>query len=141
MNLDKAAVGQQFSITVKVLYGVLFPIALFIAYQLALIKSASGTGQWDGMMIFFGSIVIVPGLLVANCWVIPVRWQRKGRAFLAGLALPAVIGVIEYFWLHGGSTKRAAIEAALEAIWPWPLLVLMVIPLLVSIAHTVFRSK
>lgn len=73
------------------------------------------------MGIFFGSLVIVPGLLVLNGWVIPVRWGRRRCVFLAGVMLPVVIGVIEYFWLHGPSRTRSAINSAFVApfVWIW----------------------
>jgi hypothetical protein len=102
MNSEQTT-NHQVSTPSKIGYGILLPEIVFVAYQLILIGSTSGTGSWDGMGVFFGSVFIVPGLLVANCWVIPIHWEQKGSAFLAGLMTPAVIGAIEFFWLYGPS--------------------------------------
>lgn len=103
----------------KLGYGVLLPAILFIVYQIVLIGSMNSTGGWEGMGIAFGSLVIVPALLIANCWVLFVAWMRRTAVMLAGIALPAVIGTAEYFLLHGPSWIRWAINAAFVAPFTW----------------------
>jgi hypothetical protein len=142
MNQEHASVNGV-SFAAKIGFGILLPVATFVAYQLALIGSTSGTGSWDGMTIFFGSIVIVPGLLVLNCWVIPVRWVQKRLVFLAGAMLPAVIGFVEYFWLHGPYKIRGAINAAFVApgTWIWFFIIMLFAPLIVSLAYALTRRR
>jgi hypothetical protein len=80
--------------------GLLLPVALFILLQVVLIESTRGTGSFGGMMIFFWSLALVPAVVVLNLWVLFVRWQGHFRAFFAGLALPAAVGVAEALFLY-----------------------------------------
>jgi hypothetical protein len=142
MNQGHASLNKV-SLVAKIGLGILLPVATFVGYQAALIGSTSGTGSWDGMGIFFGSIVIVPGLLVLNCWVIPVRWVKKRSVFLAGAMLPAVIGFVEYFWLHGPYKIRGAINAVFVApgTWIWFFIIMLFTPLIVSLTYALARRR
>lgn len=123
--------SQAVSGAAKLSYGILLPILLFVFYQLVLIGSKDGSGSWDGMSIFFGSLFIVPALLIANCWVLFIAWTRKFSLILAGILLPTVIGAMEFFWMHGPSRIHSAINAAFVApfAWLWLLAILLFAPL------------
>lgn len=140
MNHEYAA-KTEVSTTAKIAYGVLLPLVVFIAYQFALIGSQSGTGSWDGMTLFFGSLFITPGLLIANGWVIPVQWDSRIAVLLAGLGLPAVVGAVEFCWLYGPYKIRWAINSTMQAPFPWIWLftALLFVPLLISIVYAVRR--
>lgn len=140
MNSEQA-VNHQVSIPSKIGYGILLPLMIFIVYQFILIGSQDGTGSWDGMSLFFGSLFIVPGLLIANCWVIPIRWSKRRVVFLTGLGLPAVIGAVEFFWLFGPHKLRWAINSTMVAPFPWIWLfvVLLFSPLLISVIGAIRR--
>lgn len=135
--------NARVSILAKIVNAILVPDLLFIAGQAALVESTSGTGSWDGMGIAFGSLVLVPGLLVLNCWVMPLRWQRKLRVFIAGLLIPAFISLTEYLWLHGPRPLRAAMYHASVApfLWFWFYGFLLFVPLLASLSFAVMRWK
>lgn len=133
---------QPLSTIAKIGYGILLSDIVFVAYQFILIKSTEGSESWDGMLIFFGTLFIAPGLLVANCWVIPYPWKRKGIAWLAGLMIPAVIGAIEFLWLHGPDKVRWAIKSAMAApLWVWLFILLPFVPLLISVMYTIRRRS
>jgi hypothetical protein len=138
MANQEQAVIVTLSSAAKFTYGILLPLAIFIAYQFALIGSDDGNGSWDGMYIFFGSLVLVPALLVANCWVIPVRWRQRRRVFAAGMALPCLIAVPEYLFMHGPLSVQASILKAskMEVLL---FIALLYLPLLVAIIHAVYR--
>ena len=123
----------------KIGYGILLPELAFIAIQFILIESTSGTGRWDGMGIFFGSIFIIPGLLIANFWVVPIQWGRRSALLFSGLAIPAAIGAVEYLWLWGPSRIRWAINSTIVEpfLWIWLFALLMFMPLLISIVFAV----
>ncbi|HRD50311.1 MAG: hypothetical protein JNK95_03640 [Candidatus Competibacter sp.] len=139
-NADRTACPGA-SLVARIGYGVLLPVAVFISYQFTLIESTSGTGSWDGMGLFFGSLFIVPGLVLLNGWVIPLRWERRLALFLAGLILPAVVGLAEYGWLYGPSPIRAAINAAFVApfVWVWVFAFLLCAPLGTVILRAIWR--
>lgn len=140
LNSDRTA-RPGTSLGARLGYGVLLPVTVFIGHQFALIESTSGTGSWDGMSLFFGSLVIVPGLVLLNGWVIPLQWKRRLTVLLAGLLLPASIGLTEYVWLYGPSPMRAAINAAFVApfIWVWAFTLLLCVPLVTVILRAVWH--
>jgi hypothetical protein len=119
-------------------FGVVLPIVAFIAWQLGLIASTSGSGSWDGMTVFFASLVLVPALLVAGCWVLPWAWSSVIHLVFAGLSLPGIVAVLEYAWLHrGGYRLGQAIDTALHTGHPALALFVLALyaPLIVAIVH------
>jgi|GEM_PF-1797605 hypothetical protein len=142
MNSEQAT-NHQVSTLSKIGNGIVLPDTVFVAYQIILIGSTNGTGSWDGMLIFFDSLFIVPGLLVANCWVILNQWGRRISVFVAGLMIPAVIGAIEFLWLYGPDKTRWAIDSARLAPSRgiWLFILLLFAPLLISIIYAVCRGS
>jgi len=120
----------------KIGYGVVLPVAAFVLYQALLLESLSGTGSWDGILLGLGLIFMVPGLLLAGCWVLAWPWTSRLKVFAAGLALPAVLALVEYLWLYGSDAIRHAINAALVSpfAWIWVFVALMFVPLAASLA-------
>lgn len=127
----------------KLVFGWLLWMIVFVACQMLLIGSTSGTGSWEGMTIFFGSLFMVPGLFVANCWVLPLRWSQRSSVFLAGLLLPAAMGLVEYLFLYGPRTLRGSFHAAFVSpfLWLWGAVILFFLPLLASVAYAINRRK
>jgi hypothetical protein len=97
---ERPAEAKPVSVLSRIVNGLLLPLALLILWQVVLIESTRGTGSFGGMTIFFLSLVLVPAVLVLNLWVLLVRWQSHFRAFFAGLALPAVVGMAEALLLY-----------------------------------------
>jgi len=126
----------------KVWFGILLPVLLFIANQAALLGATSGGGSWDGMALGLGSLVLIPGLPVLNCWVIPIRWIRRLSVFLAGMILPTLIGIVEYLWLLGPYEIRGALNSTIVApyIWIWLFVLVLCTPLTVSMIRA-FRLR
>lgn len=88
----------------KFMFGSLFPVLVFVGYNLLLLGSVNGKGEalgFAGMGLMFASFILVPGLLVANCWMLFFRWEEKSWLFLGGLLLPFVVGFLEYLFLYG----------------------------------------
>ena len=86
----------------KKIFGVLLPVLTFMGFDVLLCGSVGGGERGFAVMaLTFASIVIIPGLLVANCWVLLFRWQKKYELFLAGLLLPVVVGFLEYLFVWG----------------------------------------
>lgn len=120
----------------KIGYGIVLPVAAFVLYQALLLESLSGTGSWDGILLGLGLVFMVPGLLLAGCWVLAWPWTGRRKVFAAGLALPAVLALVEYLWLHGHPEVRTAINATLlgSYFWLWLFVALMFVPLTASLA-------
>jgi hypothetical protein len=104
--VTQGAAAKQPGAFAKIGYGILLPIAVFLAFQFALIESTRGDGTFTGMLLFFGLAWILPAMVVMNCWVIPLRWRRKRSVFLAGLLLPCVIGAVEALFAHPPSMMK-----------------------------------
>ena len=94
----------------RIVCGVVLPVVVFIAFQLALMSLENGNGSWDGINILFVSLFAVPGLLLLNLWVVPVRWTAALRALGAGLLLPAALGALELSWQSDDRGWNPAME-------------------------------
>ncbi|HUN68944.1 MAG TPA: hypothetical protein VMU46_09105 [Burkholderiales bacterium] len=142
MDADASAPSKPaVSVLARIGNGVLLPLALFLLWQFALIESTRGTGSWAGMLIFFGSLILVPALVVLDLWVLAVPWRGHFRAFFAGLALPAVVGAIEAWAMFASGSPQQALERL--AVHPLAPLVpiLMCAPLIAAVTHLVMRKK
>ena len=123
-------------------YGVALPVLALLVCQMLLILSLDSSGSWEGIGLAFGTLAIVPGMLVANCWVLARPWIARGRILVAGLALPAVLIFAEFLWLHGGPFRRI-INAAFVApfVWVWLFALLFFLPLVVTVVRGRKRNK
>jgi len=129
------------SVRARIGNGVLLPLALFLLWQFALIESTRGTGSWAGMLVFFGSLVLVPALLVLDLWVLAVPWRGHFRAFFAGLALPAVVGAIEGWAMFASGSPQQALNRLIEHPLAPLIPILMGAPLIAAVTHLVMRKK
>lgn len=134
VSASTQTIARTLSGAAKFGYGVVVPVALFVAYQALLLLSLDSGGGWDGMAIAFGSLVIVPALLIANCWLLFIAWERRLALVRAGSALPALVGIMELLLTHGPYRIRWAINAAFVApfFWLWLFTVLIFTPLIVA---------
>jgi hypothetical protein len=139
---EPADSSTKLSSLAKFGYGAALPVLVLVFCQALLILSLDSSGSWDGIGLALGSLVIVPGMLVANCWVLGRPWNARGRIFGAGLALPAILVFVEFLWLHGGPFRRI-INAAFVApfVWVWLFALLFFVPLVVTIARGKKRNK
>jgi len=141
---DDRAKGDGVSKGGKIGIGIMLPTTVFVAWQVVLIESTRGHGGWAGMGLAFGSFVLVPGLLIANCWVLPWAWRRRRALFLSGLVLPGAIGILEYVLIRGESS---AVRTPVDALFAppfaglWSIVVLMFLPLLLSVALAIARAR
>ena len=80
--------------------GVVIPaIGLALVVTAAL---ATGQGKAEApMLLFFASLVAVPGVLLLNCWVLFVAWSSRIRMLVAACAIPAVVGLGALLVVHG----------------------------------------
>jgi hypothetical protein len=138
-TLTENSFSKTIPFAAKLGYGIAVPLTVFLAYQYALIESTSGTGSWDGMSIFFGSLIIVPALLAANGWVIAIRWRRRFWVSVAGMVLPLLVAVPEYLYLYG--PHKRAIHNAFHGghVAVWLFVFLLFLPLFVVIVRAVHR--
>ena len=121
--------------------GVLLPMVPFVLWQFALMESTRGTGSWAGMLVFFGSLFLVPALLVLNLWVLAVPWRGHFRAFFAGLALPALVGALEAWAMMGSGSAQQALNRLIDHPLAPLVPILMCAPLIAAITHLVMRRK
>lgn len=136
--------GKVVSASGKIGLGILLPTMAFVAYQVVLIEAARGRGDWAGMGLAFGSFVLVPGLLIANCWVLFRGWRRRLALLLSGFVLPGVIGVMEYVGIRWeSSATRTPIDALFVSpfVGLWLIVALVFSPLLLSVALAIVRAR
>jgi hypothetical protein len=133
--------GPAISVWARIGIGVLLPLALFLLWQFLLIASQTGHGSWMGMTVFFGTLFLVPPLLVLDLWVLAVPWRGHFRAFVAGLALPAVVGALEGWVMFSSRTPYQALDRLIEHPLAPVVLILMCVPLIAAVTHLVMRKK
>ena len=122
-------------------YGLLVPVAVLVAFDFILGEASRGKGGFEAAWLVIVGIVIVPGLLVANCWLFFVRWSGRTWVFFAGLVLPTLMGVAQAAFLYGPREFSRWGNAVLTA-WPallWVFLALFFLPLLTLLMRSVLR--
>ena len=126
----------------KVILGFgLLPVALLVAFDFMLGEASRGKGGFEAAWLIIVGIFIVPGLLIANCWLFFVNWSGRTRVFFAGLALPTVMGAAQTELLYGPREFDRWVNAVLTA-WPallWVFLVLFFLPLLTLLVRSVLH--
>lgn len=120
-------------VVIRALFALVLAEVFFIACQALLIHSTDGTGSWDGMGIAFGSLVLVPMLLVTNCWVVLTRFRHKWTVLLASLFIPGTTAILEYLWLNYKFGVRNLMQRLFVGrYWVWFFIFLNFLPLIVT---------
>ena len=113
-------------------YGLLLPVAGLIAFDFMLGEMSRGKGGFEAALLLVIGVFIVPGLLVANCWLFFVRWSNRALVFLAGSVLPALVGATQAVILYGPRDFDRWSKSMLDArpwLW-WAILALLFAPLM-----------
>ena len=117
------------------------PVAGLIVFDFALGEASRGGGGFEAAWLVIVGVFVVPGLLVADCWLFFVPWSGRARVFLAGLALPALMGAVQAMFLYGPRDFSRWGNTVLTA-WPgllWVFLALFFVPLLALALRTLVR--
>lgn len=113
-------------------YGIGLPLLGFLAAQASLLWSLDGSGSFDGMGVVLITVVMLPLLAIANGWIRYCEWSRRAALFCAGLALPAVVVLTEYLWLHVYATRQIINSAFIAPfLWVWAFVLALFLPLIV----------
>jgi hypothetical protein len=134
---------QPVSIIIRTILAIPVATALFIFGQWLLIYGTNGTGRWEGMTIFFGSLVLVPLLLAANVWVVLTRFTNICKVLAASLALPLTVVFVEYIWLYGPTKYKKLVDFILnDGTLLWTSGIVILLPLIVtSVVRVVKRFR
>lgn len=124
------ALSHCLSVPARFGYGIALPLLVLVVVQYLLMATNPHPDSWGGMGIFFTTVVAVPVLLIANTWVLVLRWRRRATAFLAGMALPLTIIVPSILYTFG--SKR--LSQMIFVYSPWALLYLL--PLVAAVIVT-----
>jgi hypothetical protein len=81
-------------------------------------RRIAGGGGFEAAFLVITGLVVVPGILVANCWLFFVRWPGRGTLLLAGLLLPGLMGLAQALLFFGPHRLLDPINQAL-AQTPW----------------------
>lgn len=112
---------ERMPLHAKILFGLVLPAAaLVVAVALVL---ATGRGKRQApAILFFASLVALPGLLLFNCWTMFVAWSSRVRLVLSAAALPAffVLGALSFVPWHrplagGRHARTCAVHACPDA--------------------------
>jgi hypothetical protein len=87
----------------RLLIGVCAPAAMLIVLLALIIAGARGSEEQArhfASAVFWASFVAVPGIGLANCWVIFRAWPRGWRLFGAGMLLPIAYAAAAFVAVH-----------------------------------------
>jgi hypothetical protein len=94
----------------KLWWGVVLPALMLCGWVVLLMATAR---EFMPLLLLVLSIVVVPAVMLVNCWTLFVAWRGSLPLLLVGLAIPAFAGAVLTMFIHGrGAAKRAA-EAVL----------------------------
>lgn len=127
-------------VVIRALFALVLAEVFFIACQALLIHSIDGTGSWDGMGIAFGSLVLVPMLLVTNCWVVITRLRHKWMVLLTSLLIPGTTAILEYLWLNYKFGVRNFMQHLFVGqYWLWFFIFLNFLPLIITVTVRIVK--
>ena len=115
------------------------PLAMFVVWQFLLLPYIGSLGGFGGMVAFLAAFAIVPAVAVLNLWVLAFRWRGHFRTFLAGLALPFVVGVAQAVLFHGMARGSRWVEAVVRHPLAYLFLAALVAPLVVAVVVVLRR--
>jgi hypothetical protein len=62
----------------------------------------TGAGKREApMIVFFASLIAVPGIVLLNGWVLFVPWRRRASLVAAASVLPAIVALGCALFVHG----------------------------------------
>lgn len=69
---------------------------------------ATGNGKREApLMVFFTSLFAVPAIILLDCWVLFVNWQKRSLLIAAGAAIPAIYLFGCLLFIHGSGSWQA----------------------------------
>ena len=95
----------RLSISTRFVLGSVVP-AVFLTLCIVLIV-VGGKGVAP-MIVMLASLFAVPGVMLLNCWVLFVDWQRRYRLVVSAAVLPAILIVGSVLFVYGGGRWLAA---------------------------------
>lgn len=124
-------------------WGLILPVASLVAFDVAIGEASRGTGGFEAAWLAIVGFFVVPGMLLANCWLFFVRWSRRARVFLAGLVLPTLMGGAEAALMHGSrGFDRWANSVSVQLPWlRWAFLAVFFLPLLTLALRSLARGR
>lgn len=99
--------SQALPVRTRFWLGSVLPVLILVGLVALLI--ATGIGRREApMIVFFASLVAVPGLVLANCWTLFIAWTSRVRLLLSAAALPALFFLGALLFTHGASRWQEA---------------------------------
>ena len=106
---DANTVPPVLSVGWRILFGIVLPVLVLVAVIFVLLASAPRGGEkwgyrWLGLLGF--SLYVVPSVILLNCWLLCVRWQKCKAAFLAGMPIAAIAAIWAVLYFYGPACFR-----------------------------------
>lgn len=94
----------------KLWWGVILPALMLCGWVVLLMAT---TREFMPLLLLVLAIVVVPAVMLANCWTLFVAWRGSLPLLLAGLAIPALAGAVLTTFVHGRGAAQRMAEAVL----------------------------
>jgi hypothetical protein len=80
---------------------VALPTLVLAIFILFLVFATGRDRESAPAVVLLLSFLALPATMLANCWVLFVRWRARALLFMAGLALPSYVGCAMAAYVHG----------------------------------------
>jgi hypothetical protein len=123
-------------------WGLLVPAVLLTGWDVILGGASRGSGGFEAAFLVITGLVVIPGIVVANCWLYFVRWPGRGTLLLAGLVLPGLMALAQTLLFFGPRRLLDPVNRALtQSPWLlWMFVGLFFVPLAVMILRAAVRQ-
>jgi hypothetical protein len=124
---EGADIRQSLPLVTKVAWGIVIPTVLFAGASLLLAVSIPHD-RWERMGLVYFLVAAVPGIAVANWWLLPRCFPTRRQFLIWGLALPIVAALLEVIWLFNSNW----IATRVHPIAGWFVTLLFLLPMVLS---------
>jgi len=91
-------------------WGVVLPALMLCGWVALLMATAT---EFMPLLLLVLAIVVVPAVMLANCWTLFVAWRGSLPLLLAGFAIPALSAAVLTTFAHGRGAAQRIAEAVL----------------------------
>jgi hypothetical protein len=124
---EPLAGAEGMTIPTMACWGIFVPVVLFAGASL-LLAAVAPHDSWERSGLLHFSVAAIPGIGVANWWILPVAFRTRNHVFFAGLFLPLMALLLEVVWLLNANWIATRVHASIA----WIIVLLFLLPLIFS---------
>lgn len=131
----------------RILLGVAVPLGTYVLASGALLLSVPYEKDWTGVGAAVLAALLGVILMIANWWVVLIRWKDAATVFAAGIVLPAYAVLMLYLVAHRQAAEKI-VKGWFSDTWQFEpvafflvAIALFFVPLAGAIVHVIVRPS